>query len=88
MELGMMAFSRLPDKSKCVRYVKFDREEKKLNSGVEDSMVKLLFPTLSHWRSLKLPSALGIKPENELEFRSKRLSCEAFERELGIVPLS
>ncbi|KAC7314976.1 hypothetical protein FH972_027252 [Carpinus fangiana] len=83
-----MALSRLPDKSKTFRYVKFDREEKKLNSGVEDSMVKLLSPTLSQWRSLKLPSALGIKLENELKLRSKSLSCEAFERELGIVPLS
>ncbi len=54
MESERMLFSRLLDKSNCFRYVKFDREEKKLNSGVEDSMVKLLFATLSHSRNYQV----------------------------------
>jgi hypothetical protein len=83
-----MSFIRLFDKSKTLRYAKFDKEEKMLSFGVEESMVKLFPARLSHLRSHKLPSDFGIKPENELPFRSSSVSCEALEIELDIVPLS
>ena len=88
MELGRTPFNGVSDKSKTSRYAKFDKEEKKLNSGVDDSMVKLFSAMLSRSRSLKLPRDLGIKPENEFSPRSKPVSFEALEIELGIVPLS
>ena len=88
MELGSTPFKGLFDKPKTSRYAKFDKEEKKLNSGVDDSMVKLFPGRRRNSRSLKLPSGLGIKPENEFSPRSKPVSFEALEIELGIVPLS
>jgi hypothetical protein len=66
MELGRMPFSGLFDKSKAIRYAKFDKEEKRLNFGVEDLRVKLFSDRVSYSRSLKLPSDLEIKPQNQL----------------------
>jgi hypothetical protein len=66
MELGRTPFSGLFDKSKAIRYVNFDKEEKRLNFGVEDPRVKLFSDRVSYSRSLKLPSDLEIKPQNQL----------------------
>jgi hypothetical protein len=66
MELGRTPFSGLFDKYIAIRSADLDKEEKKLDSGVEDSKVKLFSDRTSHWRSLKSPSDLGMKPEKEL----------------------
>jgi hypothetical protein len=52
------------------------------------TMPKLFTDRVSHSRSLKLPSDLGIKLHNELSPRSSLVTCDALEIELGIVPLS
>lgn len=82
-----MPFNGLNDTFKYLRFLQFAKEERKLHSCVEVSVLKLLDARLSRSRNLKLPSVTGIRPENEFSSSAKILSLEALEIKLGILPL-
>lgn len=85
MELGRIPFIGFSDKYIISKFLQLVKEERKLKSGVGD--VKTLPAKLSNLRLLKLPNMVGIKPENELNPKSRTESSEMLVRELGIVPL-
>lgn len=88
IEVGRVPLSGLPNKTSLVNPLQFAKEERNLNSGVEDSPVKLFKARLRRRRFLKLPRVVGIGPDKEFELISAMLSLEALEKDAGSGPLS
>lgn len=67
IEIGRTPLRGFSDRINFLKSLQFVEEVRKPSSSEpKDTAVKLFAPKLSHWRYLKLPSELGMKPENKL----------------------
>lgn len=82
-DLIRMSFSGFPDNAIFSKYLQFDKEDRKLNSGD----VKWFLYKWSYLKFLKLPNVLGIKPKKDISPKLNLENLEALETKLGIAPL-
>ena len=87
MEVGRVPLSGLSASTIFIK-LKFVKDERKLNSRLEDSLAKKLFSKMRFSRYHKFPKVFGIVPEKQFESNSSLVSIEAFKIELGIIPSS